>query len=113
MATGYNGFIRGANDSDLPNTRPLKYEFIIHAEQNLITNCSRHGIPMENCMLVCTMSPCKLCMRLMINSGITRVVARELYKDFNDILNMPDVKTNMVKRDDGFYEITYSVEANK
>ena len=56
------------------------------------------------------MSPCKLCMRLMINCGITKVVTRELYKDFDDILNMPDVKTSMEKRADGYYEITYNVD---
>lgn len=109
IATGFNGFVRGANDNRLPSTRPLKYEFILHAEQNLIANCARHGISMEDCTLICTMSPCKLCMRLMINCGITKVVTRELYKDFQDILDMPDVKTGMVKREDGLYEITYSV----
>ncbi len=112
IATGFNGFVRGANDNQLPNTRPLKYEFILHAEQNLIANCARHGISMENCTLICTLSPCKLCMRLMINCGITKVVTRELYRDFQEILDMPDVKTSMVKRDDGFYEITYSTATN-
>lgn len=109
IATGFNGFVRGANDNMLPCTRPLKYEFILHAEQNLIANCARHGISMEDCTLICTMSPCKLCMRLMINCGITKVVTRELYKDFQDILDMPDVKTGMLKREDGLYEITYTV----
>jgi dCMP deaminase len=109
IATGFNGFVRGAMDNQLPNTRPLKYEFILHAEQNLIANCARHGISMEDCTLICTMSPCKLCMRLMINCGITKVVTRELYKDFQDILDMPDVKTGIATRDDGLYEITYSV----
>lgn len=110
IATGYNGFVRGAKDTMLPNTRPLKYEFILHAEQNLIANCARHGISMEGCSLICTLSPCKLCMRLMINCGITTVITKELYKDFDDILNMPDVKTKLEKREDGLYEITYSVE---
>lgn len=109
MATGYNGFVRGANDAILPTTRPDKYEFILHAEQNLIANCARHGISMEGCALVCTMSPCKLCMRLMMNCGITKVVARELYKDFNDILKMPDISVSMEKQEDGFYHIIYKV----
>ena len=109
LATGFNGFVRGAIDSQLPCTRPLKYEFILHAEENLIANCARHGISMEDCTLICTLSPCKHCMRLMINCGISKVVARELYKDFEDILSMPDVKTSMDKREDGFYEITYTV----
>ncbi len=109
IATGFNGFVRGASDTALPNTRPLKYEFILHAEQNLIANCARHGISMEGCTLICTLSPCKLCMRLMINCGITKVVARDLYRDFQEILDMPDVKTDIQKREDGFHEITYTV----
>ena len=109
VATGYNGFVRGANDSALPCTRPDKYEYILHAEQNLIANCARHGISMEDCSLISTMSPCKLCMRLMINCGVTKVIARELYRDFQEILDMPDVKTGMLTREDGLYEITYTV----
>lgn len=109
LATGFNGFVRGANDNNLPCTRPLKYEFILHAEENLIANCARHGISMEDCTLICTLSPCKKCMRLMINCGVTKVIVRELYKDFNDILNMPDVKTGISRREDGLHEITYSV----
>lgn len=109
IATGFNGFVRGADDGVLPSTRPGKYEFILHAEQNLIANCARHGISMEDCTLVCTLSPCKLCMRLLINCGITKVIASNLYKDFNDILKMPDVNVHMEKKDDGFYHITYSV----
>lgn len=109
IATGYNGFLRGANDTALPCTRPLKYELILHAEDNLIANCSRHGISMENCMLVCTLSPCKHCMRMMIACGITKVVVKELYKDFDEILSMPDVSVTMEKKDDGYYYIEYKV----
>jgi dCMP deaminase len=112
MATGYNGFVRGAKDGLLPNTRPEKYEYILHAEDNLIANAARHGISMDNCMLVCTMSPCKHCMRMLVNCGITKVVARELYSDFNDILAMQDIKVTVELAEntgDGFYHITYKV----
>jgi dCMP deaminase len=109
MATGYNGFVRGADDTALPKTRPLKYDLILHAEDNLIANCARHGISMENCTLVCTLSPCKHCMRMMINCGITKVVVKALYKDFESILSMPDVKVTMEQKDDGFYYIEYNV----
>ena len=109
LATGFNGFVRGACDEKLPSTRPLKYEYIIHAEQNLIANCARHGISMEDCTLVCTLSPCKLCFRLLVNCGITKAITRDLYKDFQELLNMPDVAVGMFHREDGLYEITYSV----
>lgn len=107
MATGYNGFVRNANDSGLPNTRPDKYEYILHAEDNLIANCARHGISMQNCTLICTLSPCKHCMRMLFNCGITKVVAQELYKDFEDIKNMKDIQVNVAMNKEGMYELTY------
>lgn len=109
LSTGYNGFVRGVRDSELPNTRPLKYEYILHAEQNLITNAARHGISMEDCMVVCTMSPCKLCMRMLVNSGITKVVVKSLYKDFSDILSMKDIAVDMSQDENGLYHITYKL----
>jgi dCMP deaminase len=110
LATGYNGFVRGANDKKLPTKRPKKYEYMLHAEQNLISNCAKHGISMQNSKLICTLSPCKLCMRMLFNCGITEVIVKELYKDFNDILQMKDIKVECKKSpEDGFYRIRYSV----
>jgi dCMP deaminase len=107
LATGYNGFIKGACDSILPNTRPEKYEYILHAEMNLLTNCARHGISMDDCFLVCTLSPCKLCARLMMNSGITRAICKDLYRDFSETVSMKDVDVSYEKTPEGFYEIIY------
>lgn len=95
IATGYNGFVRSAPDAKLPNTRPAKYEYIVHAEQNLIANCARHGISMDDTTLICTLSPCKLCMRLLYNCGITKVVVKDLYKDFEEIRQMKDINISV------------------
>lgn len=110
IATGFNGFVRGAPDDILPNTRPDKYEYIVHAEQNLICNSAKHGISMNNCSLICTLSPCKLCMRMLLNCGITKVIAKDLYKDFDEILKMQDIKVEVQKEEDGFYHIAYKVD---
>lgn len=109
LSTGYNGFVRGANDNTLPTTRPDKYEYILHAEQNLISNAARHGVSMEDTTLICTLSPCKLCMRMLVNCGITKVIVKSLYKDFNDILNMKDIKVDISQDEEGYYHITYKV----
>lgn len=39
LGLGYNGFPRGVDDSALPNTRPDKYPWMIHAERNALANC--------------------------------------------------------------------------
>lgn len=110
VATGFNGFVRGANDNVLPNTRPEKYEYIVHAEQNLICNCAHEGISMNNCSLICTLSPCKLCMRMLLNCGITKVISKNLYKDFDEIKEMRDIQVEVNQEEDGFYHITYKVD---
>lgn len=110
IATGFNGFVRGAPDDTLPNTRPDKYEYIVHAEQNLICNCAHEGISMSNCSLVCTLSPCKLCMRMLLNCGITKVISKNLYKDFNEIIAMQDIRVEVKQEPDGFYHISYKVD---
>ena len=109
VATGYNGFVRGADDTALPNTRPDKYEYILHAEQNLIANSARHGISMNDCSLVCTLSPCKACMRMLFNCGITKVLAKELYKDFSEVLQMKDLKVVATQEADGLWHLTYKI----
>ena len=112
IATGQNGFVRGAPDSKLPNTRPDKYKYIVHAEQNLLANCARHGISMDDCTLVCTLSPCVSCMRIMWQCGITRVIVKEKYKDFQEILQMKDLGIDVRRTEEGFTELRYSVETD-
>ena len=106
VATGCNGFVRGSNDQILPNSRPEKYDYIVHSEMNLIANCARHGISMEGCFVVCTLTPCKICMRLLWQSGVTRVVAKNTYRDFDDICGMKDLKIN-IRSYDPYIDIVY------
>lgn len=92
IATGFNGFVRGANDNKLPTTRPDKHQFIVHSEMNMIANCARNGIAMNNCTVYCTLTPCSSCMKMLWQSGITRVIAKNKYKDFDSLLKMSDIK---------------------
>jgi dCMP deaminase len=110
IATGYNGFIRKAVDKKLPTTRPDKYTYIIHSEENLLMNCVRHGISTNNCIVVCTLSPCVHCMRLLWQAGITKVVCENKYRDFNDLLNMADIGIKESLTADGFILLEYEVK---
>ncbi len=109
LATGYNGFVRGADDKVLPNKRPEKYPYMMHAEQNIIANCARHGISMEDCMVVCTLTPCVSCMRMLWQCGITRVIAGRMYSDWDQITNMKDLSVQVSTVED-FYELIYKVD---
>lgn len=109
-ATGYNGFVRGANDSKLPNTRPDKHKVIVHSEENLIANCARHGISMDDCTVICTLSPCIKCMRLLFQCGITRVIVKTKYKDFEDLKKMDDIEIVESLTDEGLIELIYKAK---
>lgn len=39
LSIGYNGFARGMRDEELPNLRPKKYTWMLHAERNALANC--------------------------------------------------------------------------
>ena len=77
LATGYNGFPPGCKDADLPNLRPDKYPFMVHAEMNAIAS-SRQDL--RNSTLYVTWSPCRDCAKAIITAGIRKVVYKREYK---------------------------------
>lgn len=95
IAEGYNGFIRGAQDDKLPMTRPEKYDYIIHAETNLLCNAVRHGVSTNKCVIYCTISPCIKCMRMLYQAGITEVYVKGFYSDFEQCSNMLDLSLSV------------------
>lgn len=92
VVSAYNGFVSGAPDNDLPNTRPDKYEYMIHVEQNLLSHCANEGIATKDTTFYCSLSPCINCTRLLYQAGVTGAVCEKLYTDFDKVLNMKDIK---------------------
>jgi len=74
IATGYNGFVRGIDDSILPNTRPNKYAIMIHAEENSILNCARQGKSTKGTTIYVTGMPCLHCLQCIWQAGIIKVI---------------------------------------
>lgn len=52
----------------------------VHAEQNAICAAAKLGIAIEGATLYCTMTPCRACAMMIINSGIKKVVIEKHYK---------------------------------
>lgn len=75
--SGYNGFPRGVNDDiESRHERPTKYLFTSHAEENCVAQAARMGHSLSGCtILVTALFPCTTCSRLIIQSGIKRVLA--------------------------------------
>ncbi len=77
LGTGYNGFPRGV--ADLPgrlSNRDEKLLRTVHAEANIIAHAARNGVSLEgSTVYVWPFLPCSNCCTLLIQAGITRVVA--------------------------------------
>lgn len=62
--------------------RKLKTKpYVLHAEANAILKVARSTNSAVGATLYCTMSPCLECSKLIIQSGITRLVYGEQYRD--------------------------------
>jgi len=71
LGIGYNSFPKGMPDNKLPNTRPYKYNWMVHAERNALANCSLRP---ENGIAYITGRPCIECVKAMYQEGINKLV---------------------------------------
>lgn len=93
ISTGYNGTPRGVKNcfeggcprcnSDTPSGHSLGDCICAHAEENAIVQAAYHGIAVRESTLYCTISPCLMCAKMIINAGIVEVVYEEEYH-FNE-----------------------------
>ncbi|MCB8998756.1 MAG: dCMP deaminase family protein [Bacteroidales bacterium] len=78
ISDGYNGTPEGfENICEDENNKTKAY--VLHAEANAITKVAKSNNSSEGSTLYVTTSPCLECSKLIIQSGIKRVVFSELY----------------------------------
>ncbi len=78
ISDGYNGTPSGfENDCEDESNKTKAY--VLHAEANAITKVAKSNNSSEGSTLYVTTSPCIECSKLIIQSGIERVVFSELY----------------------------------
>lgn len=70
VATGFNGMPRGFPETEAIWQRPMKYDYVIHAEANCIAHATS---PLAECVLYTTMFPCGECAKLIAAAGIKTV----------------------------------------
>ena len=70
------------------------YPYVLHAEANAITKLARYGNKVEGATLYATDSPCLECAKLIIQSGIKRVVYAREYRitDGIDLLKRANIE---------------------
>ena len=71
LSVGYNGWMAGVDDSMIPNIRPMKHTWVIHAELNAILNCEHRPV---GATLYCTHQPCLPCFFDCVAAGIAELV---------------------------------------
>jgi dCMP deaminase len=79
ISDGYNG-----TPSGFPNVcedeNNVSFPYVLHAEANAITKVARSNNSSDGATLYVTTSPCMECSKLIIQSGIKRVVYGEKYR---------------------------------
>ena len=85
IALGYNGFIDiPDNDKLFPwtknsnNYEEIKYSYVIHAEANAILNSTSS---IKDSTLYVTLFPCRECAKLIIQSGIKKIIYLDYKED--------------------------------
>ena len=92
VTTGYNGAPAGIKTcmergeclrKKMGIASGTKHEvcYAIHAEQNAIIQAAKLGSSIEGATLYCTHQPCVICAKMIVNSGISRVVYKHGYPD--------------------------------
>ncbi len=91
LATGYNGAPSrlehcldiGCHREKLKIPSGERHELCrgLHAEQNAIIQAAYHGVEIRGATLYCTNHPCIICSKMIINSGIEKIIYEEGYAD--------------------------------
>jgi len=92
LTTGYNGASSGIEnciergvcmrqEQGIPSGTRHEICYAAHAEQNALIQAARLGVSVEGASLYCTHQPCAICSKLIINSGIARIVYEQPYPD--------------------------------
>lgn len=92
LTTGYNGAPAGIKScsekgeclrikNGIASGTHHELCYAIHAEQNAIIQAAKIGVSIEGAILYCTHQPCTICTKMIVNSGIARLVYLYPYPD--------------------------------
>ena len=106
LGVGYNGFPRGLDDKSLPTSRPEKYEWLVHAERNALSNCV---VRPDNAVAYVTGQCCNNCIMALWQEGIEKVIMSQNHgthlfdenaqKRFDTFVSMSGIEIVYIKPD--------------
>jgi dCMP deaminase len=83
ISFGYNGTPAGMDNGCEENN--VTKDEVIHAEMNSILKAAKSGNSVEGSTLYLTLSPCKECSKLILQSGVKKVVYLNTYRNLDGI----------------------------
>ena len=83
ISFGYNGTPAGMDNGCEENN--VTKDEVIHAEMNSILKAAKSGNSVEGSTLYLTLSPCKECSKLILQSGVKKVVYLNTYRNLEGI----------------------------
>ena len=97
ISDGYNGTPAGF-ENICEDENGVTKPYVLHAEANAITKVAKSGNSSAGATLYVTASPCLECSKLIIQSGIKRVVYRDEYRltDGIDLLRKAGIEVEKV-----------------
>lgn len=111
LTTGYNGAPSGIKSCaergeclrrvrNIASGTMQEVCYAVHAEQNAICQAAKLGISLDGATIYVTHQPCVICTRMIINSGIKKVIYKNGYPDefAVELFNQSDVE--LVKFED-------------
>jgi len=98
ISDGYNGTPAGF-ENECEDENEVTKSYVLHAEANAITKVAKSNNSSNGSTLYITTSPCMECSKLIIQSGIIRVVYEEKYRitDGLDLLERSQIKLVHIK----------------
>ncbi|MBQ6244726.1 MAG: dCMP deaminase family protein [Bacteroidales bacterium] len=97
ISDGYNGTPSGF-ENICEDENGVTKPYVLHAEANAISKIAKSGNSAEGATLYVTASPCLECAKLIIQSGIRRVVYRDEYRltDGVDLLRRAGIEVGKI-----------------
>ena len=97
ISDGYNGTPSGF-ENICEDENGVTKPYVLHAEANAITKVAKSGNSSQGSTLYVTASPCLECSKLIIQSGIKRVVYRDEYRltDGVDLLRRAGIEVEKI-----------------
>lgn len=111
LTTGYNGASSGIlscaekgeclrKKLNIPSGTRQEICYAVHAEQNAIIQAAKLGVSVDGAVMYVTHQPCVICAKMIINSGIKKVVYKEGYPDDFSVQIMKEAKVELIKFSD-------------